>query len=300
MTLAVLCPGQGGQRAGLFDGLALADRVADVVAPFEGRGDPRMFDNAIAQPALCAFQMATWSRLGPRLAAVAVEPALFAGYSVGELAAHGCAGAFGFDDTIALARSRADAMDAASRDGDGLVAVRGLGRLDVEASCARHGASIAIVNDDDQYVVGGSAATLDAVVVDATARGARTRRLPVAVAAHTPLLESAATAFRRRLEALPWSAPSAPIVAGIDGAVVRDRGRAIDALSRQVATTVRWSQCMDSVVERGATVCLELGPGNALARLMRERHPDLAVRSVSDFRSLDAVVEWVARNGAGR
>ncbi|HMW30687.1 MAG TPA: ACP S-malonyltransferase, partial [Plasticicumulans sp.] len=46
---------------------------------------------------------------------------------------------------------------------------------------------------------------------------------------------------------------------------------------------------------RGCTVLLELGPGSGLSRMARDRHPELAARSVADFRSLDGAAGWVAR-----
>jgi [acyl-carrier-protein] S-malonyltransferase len=52
---------------------------------------------------------------------------------------------------------------------------------------------------------------------------------------------------------------------------------------------------MDAAAESGVTVALELGPGAALSRMLRTRHPDIACRSVSEFRSLDGIVGWLER-----
>ncbi len=308
MSLAVLCSGQGGQNPSMFDiveaepdaGPLIAQASAcagfDVVAATR-RTDagPSMFDNAIAQPLICAFQDIVWSLLAPRLTAAGVSMSLCAGYSVGELASHACAGSLSSADTIALARLRAAVMDDASGTDDGLAAVRGLSRRELDALVASSGAFVAIVNGDDHFVVGGVASALDALVHSVDARGGTAQRLPVRVAAHTPLLRTAVDPFRAGLERRTWMAPTVPVVAGIDGAMVRDRALAIDALARQIAEPVRWADCMDGLVERGATTCLELGPGNALARMIRDRHPQLAARSVADFRSLGAVIAWVAR-----
>jgi [acyl-carrier-protein] S-malonyltransferase len=43
-------------------------------------------------------------------------------------------------------------------------------------------------------------------------------------------------------------------------------------------------------------VFLELGPGDALARIARERFPELAIRSVADFRGVDGAAAWVGKN----
>ena len=55
---------------------------------------------------------------------------IVAGYSVGEVAAWGVAGLLGATDTLDLVARRAEAMDAASPPGDGLLFVRGLSRDD--------------------------------------------------------------------------------------------------------------------------------------------------------------------------
>jgi [acyl-carrier-protein] S-malonyltransferase len=52
---------------------------------------------------------------------------------------------------------------------------------------------------------------------------------------------------------------------------------------------------MDACVERGVTVALELGPGAALSRMLRERHPQLQCRSLADFRSLAGALAWLRR-----
>ncbi|MFO1357522.1 MAG: ACP S-malonyltransferase, partial [Plasticicumulans sp.] len=70
---------------------------------------------------------------------------------------------------------------------------------------------------------------------------------------------------------------------------------ALRTLPAQIAQTVDWAACTDALVERGCTVLLELGPGSGLSRMARDRHPELAARSVADFRSLDGAAGWVAR-----
>jgi len=67
-------------------------------------------------------------------------------------------------------------------------AIHGLKRDTLDPICKAHGAYVAIVNGEDQMLVGGTRKALDAVVHDAQVAGAeRTKMLPVAVASHTPL-----------------------------------------------------------------------------------------------------------------
>lgn len=292
MALGILCPGQGGQHAGMLDILSGYPEAAAILAALGTMPTPdEAFANRVAQPLVCAVEAATWAVLRDRLPA----PVAIAGYSVGELAAHHCAGGLGAAEMVALARRRAELMDAACPVTTGLVAVAGLALDQVAALAGEHGVEVSIVNDRDRVVVGG---TRDAIASfgHAVARlGAKVTDLPVAIASHTSLMRPAVESFRRLLDESSLAAPVVPVLAGIDGVPVYTRKRAIDTLAAQVARTVEWASCLEGMAEMGCSVLLELGPGNALARMARERLPHLAIRSVSEFQSLDGVVSWTNR-----
>lgn len=301
MSLGILCSGQGNQHPDMFQLLegdsagAVLDEAArtcgvDFRAAVKSGAD--IYANRFAQPLICAAQAAAWSELS----AVLPIPTVFAGYSVGELAAYGCAGALGLSETIKLAQRRAELMDFASPPGCGLLAVQGIYREAVQAVCERHGLHIAIVNGVDHFVIGGDSDNLQHAAADAGARGARTVQLKVAVPAHTPMLSKAVPEFESALRASALSRPAVPVLAGIDCALVRDRETAIEALSKQLAQRIEWSSCLETALEMGVSVLLELGPGCALARMARQAYPKLSVRSVAEFRSLEGVAAWVRRS----
>lgn len=224
-----------------------------------------------------------------------------AGYSVGELAAWGVARLLDNRGVFNLAVQRAAAMDKATTQPSGLAAIRGLKRDRLDPICKAHGAYIAIVNADDQMLVGGTRDALDAVVHDARVAGAaRTTMLPVHVAGHTPLLADASARFRETLAKthLPADVPSdIRLLSGIDGDTVFDVRMGADKLARQIQQTVDWASCMESCRAAGVTRAIELGPGNALARLMHEFMPDSDVHSLSEFHALTGLEHWVEANG---
>lgn len=304
MSLALLCPGQGAQHPAMFGYVAdvpAATAVLDAAArvlgtdPLALAGEDRRYDNALAQPLVCAATLANWAALAPQLPA----PSLVLGYSIGELAAHAVAGGLDAGSCLALAAQRAQRMDAASRDGDGLIAVQGLRRREAETLCAQTGLYLAIVNGEDHVILGGHGDALLRGEREARAQRARATRLPVAVASHTPLLASAAQAFAAVLADSPIAAPRLPLLAGTDGHRIGGREDAIAALSAQLATTLDWAGTMRQAVERGARVFLELGPGGALARIARELAPQCQARSVEEFGSLAAAAAW-ARQAQAR
>ena len=300
MSLGILCPGQGDQSPGMFELLkdeAEAQTILALCHQVTGR-DPRQATleqlqvNRVAQPALCTFQLAVWTVLRKHLPA----PRVLAGYSLGELAAYGCAGALEPEQVLRLAMRRAAVMDSAFASPGGLAAVRGLTRSRVQALCTVHGVEIAIVNDTDRFIVGGSAAGLSAFEREAAAAGAKVTPLKVQTPSHIHAMQAAVPKFHAALNEACWHPFAAPVLAGTSGATVFTRAGAIDALARQIAQRVDWAACVDALLEMGCKVLLELGPGNGLSRMIRDRLPDMEVRSVADFSSLKGVVTWVRRS----
>jgi [acyl-carrier-protein] S-malonyltransferase len=298
--LALLCPGQGGQHPAMLDLAAASPTGAEALrgcADALGwdpvararRGGEGVYANAVAQPLVCAAEVATWAALRGALPA----PALVLGYSLGELAAYACAGALAPEAAVGLAVERAAAMDAASPAGAGLLALRGLSLARASALAAAAGAEIAIVNGPDHVVAGGGAAALAALEAWAPGEGATAVRIPVLVPAHTALLRAAVAPFAAALGRSPLAAPAVPVLAGTTALPVTTRDGAIAALSAALAGRIEWARCLSAAAEHGATVFLELGPGAALAKMAAELLPDAAVRSVEDFRSVAGVARWV-------
>lgn len=303
MGLCLLCPGQGSQSPEMFAPLLADASLAPHLAHLSGglewdamavARDPRTcFENRYAQPLVCLYALTVAAALRERQ----IDPALVAGYSVGELAAYGVAGALPADEVIAAATARAKAMDDCTPPDCGMLAVRGVRRVELEALAAATGVDVAIRNGDDHAVLAGSRANL-AVLAHGFAQqgGAHVVSLPITVPAHSPTLRPAVEVFAATLRRLHWRRTPVAVIAGIDAKIVRDAPRAVDTLSRQVAATIEWARVMDVAVETGASVFFEVGPGSALGRMLYERHPEVPARSLADFSSLDGAVAWLRRN----
>lgn len=305
---AILCSGQGGQGRDMFALLADAPQAEPVFAAAKerlGGIDPRdlvrqqsdaaIHADRIGQILCCTQAMAAWSIMENIIA----PPLLVAGYSVGELASWGVAGVMSPDQILDLAVARATAMDEATLEPSGLAAIRGLSRATLEPLCAAHGAFIAIINAADQLLVGGTHAALMALLPEAERAGAlHCTMLPVAVASHTPLLASASAIFRQKLRDAKLGGrlrPDIRLLSGIDGMTVFSVSDGLDKLALQIRQTVDWQGCMESCRAAGVSKIIELGPGAALARLIREPIPAGDIHSLAEFHSRDGFLRWVAR-----
>ena len=308
MTLAILCSGQGPQHPAMFALTGHTQEAAELFAHaatlLDGR-DPRAMVQTEAPSTLhrnregqilCALQTLAAAAM---LRAAWPRRLVIAGYSVGEVAAWGVAGLVDPRTTLDLVARRAEAMDASSAPGDGLLFVRGLSRPNVDDLCLRHDAAIAIVNPGDAYVLAGGGDALGALAEDAKGQGAtRVVRVAVDVASHSARLAAASVAFRKALDEAPMrSGPDAGVrlLSGIDGSPVLDVGAASDKLAAQISQTVQWSACLDGCLEAGASQVLELGPGRTLADMVAGVWPNVPAHSLEDFRTPEGARAWLTR-----
>lgn len=297
-----LWSGQGGQRVEHVERLrsvlapdlreAWERALVDAGAPAGRLDEAAITRNRVAQPTLVAFQLAAWAALGRELP----PPAVVAGYSIGEIAACAAAGGLDAADAVALAATRAGLMDEAADAPSGLAAVLGLASDELAPICERHGAALAIRNGPRHFVIGGPRPALEAVIRDASAAGAtRAWPLPVTTPAHTRFVESAVPRFAAALAAAARGPLRVPMLSAIDASRLRSAQDVVSALSRQLATMLDWEACMDAVAETQPDAVVEIGPGNALARMLAEAAPHIPVRSLDDFRDPAAAIAWAAR-----
>lgn len=307
MTLAILLSGQGGQHPEMFAltaDLPEAQAVFAAATPLLGR-DPRdlvrsgedLHANRTGQILCCVAGLAAWTLVR----AAAPARSVVVGYSIGDLAAFGCAGLFAPETVLDLAAARAEAMDAAAGPGYGLAGLRGLPAARFFALAATHACHPAIRNAADSVVVGGRVEALDALCAEALAAGAaRAVRLPVHIPSHTPLLAEASARFAERLAQAPLATPPRPgprLLSGLDGAAVFRPEAGLPKLAAQISQALDWAACLEGIAEFGATRVLELGPGHALATMARAALPDARIHALEDFRTAAGLVQWI-RDGA--
>jgi [acyl-carrier-protein] S-malonyltransferase len=264
---ALLFPGQGSQtpdmrelverhRPDLLE-LARAEVGDDL---FERAGDGTRW----AQPAIFCAALAGFDVLRDR-----VEPDLMAGHSLGEIAALAAAGAVTAEDGLRLVAARGRLMqEAAERAADGgMMAVRARERTSVERVAEEGGLTVANDNAPDQLVLSGPDDGLAAAEEQLREAGVRVKRLPVAGAFHSPLMEPAVEPFRAVVLETELREPRVPVLSCVTAQPFDDvRERLVQALTHPV----RWLDVMRALQERGVTRFVDTGPGRVLANLVRK------------------------------
>ncbi len=222
-----------------------------------------------AQPAIFCASLAGWEDLG--------RPAgdFMAGHSLGELGALVAAGSLRESDGLELVALRGRLMqEAGERAGDGgMLALMGRRAAERAPELAdAHGLTVANDNSPQQVVLSGARSALPAAAAAASELGLRPMELDVTGAFHSPMMASAAPAFRAALEHVEVSPPSVTVVSAVTAQPFDDvRRRLLEALTQPV----RWRETMLALQTLGAERFIEVGPGRVLSGLAKRTVADV-------------------------
>jgi [acyl-carrier-protein] S-malonyltransferase len=201
-----------------------------------------------------------------------------AGHSLGEIASLAAAGSIPWEAALLLVKERGRVMAETAGEHVGMIAIVGLQEAQIEAireQAATLGKLwIANRNADVQFVLSGEMTAVEEAERLALAAGARRALiLTIPLAAHTPLMEAAAAAFRKAVDMLPLKAPSIPILANASGEALRTVAALQEELRQQMMRQVDWARTMVSMRAMKVKTVVELGPGRVLASLAAKHIP---------------------------
>ncbi len=286
--VAFLFPGQGAQRPNMARALyraegtfrAILDRCAEALTPAlgfdlcevlfpEAGGEEaaaaRLDRTDLAQPALFAVEYAMarqWQAWG-------VRPAALLGHSIGELVAACLAGVFSLGDALSLVAARGRLM--ASLPGGAMLSVP-RGEAEVRELLRTAGGSLALaaVNAPEFVTVSGPHDEIEAFRTRLAAAGIEGRSLHTSHAFHSSAMDSILAPFAAAVGQVRLSPPKIPVISNVTGAWLTPEQATDPAYwARQLRETVRFADGVALLVDEGAFLPLEVGPGRSLSSLMR-------------------------------
>jgi [acyl-carrier-protein] S-malonyltransferase len=297
MSRILLFPGQGSQYVGMGKALAgafppakrLLERANAVLGfdlgdiLFNGPED-KLMRTDVTQPAIFTVSMMAMEIVDSEQ----VPYDYVAGHSLGEYSALCAAGAFSFEDGLALVRLRGQLMAQAGDKSPGaMAAILGLEADKLNAvlkDAAPAGVAVAAnYNSPSQIVISGSVSGVQAAAKLAETAGAKkVVMLAVSGAFHSPLMEFAVPGLKEGLAKVKIQSPRVPLISNVEAQPVTDAESIRALLLRQLTSPVRWVESMQKALSLDAKEALEVGPGKVLMGLARGISRDMKVTPVEN------------------
>jgi [acyl-carrier-protein] S-malonyltransferase len=220
-----------------------------------------------------------------------------AGHSVGEVSAAAIANVLTDTQAMQLVNVRAKAMAqaAASSEVTSMAAVLGGEVETVIARLNELGLSAANYNGAGQIVAAGSKAGIDKLVAEGPS-GSKVIPLSVAGAFHTSYMLPAVSELQSFTSSLDISNPEINLWSNQSGQLVSEGNEFVNLLVGQVANSVRWDLCMESMVNAGVTAVIEVSPAGTLAGLAKRGMPGVEIVALKEPRDLEAAQDLLNRS----
>lgn len=285
--IAFLFPGQGSQFVGMGREFVENDDAARGLFTMAGEisGYPieqlclegpieELTRTAHLQPAVTALNLICIDALRKS----GVTPDCVAGHSLGEYSALYAAGVLSAEDTLRLVTERGRLMEREANRNPGVM--HAILKLTIDQVMAvvdkvkdKGIITAANHNSEQQVVLSGEAAPLEAAAEIVAEEGGRAIPLPVSGAWHSDLVAGAVEDFSAFMEGVEFNNPQTSLLFNVTAAEEHDPAMIRSIMSRQIASTVRWFDIMNELMARGVRTFVEVGPKNVLSGLAKKIIP---------------------------
>lgn len=302
--IAFIYPGQGAQICGMgkdfYEQTEIGKRVYDLASELLGFSVPdlcftendRLDISEYTQAAMVTTSIAMTKVLESK----GVKPDVTAGLSLGEYCALYTAGVMSEADAITTVRERGILMQEAVPAGQGaMAAILAMEAKTIEAVIADIAdVQIANYNCPGQIVISGKKEAVETACEKLKEAGAkRTIMLNVSGPFHSGMLVGAGEKLGKVLEGVTVNTPVIPYVANVTAAFVTDKAEVKPLLTKQVSSSVKWQQSVETMLADGVDTFIEIGPGKTLAGFIKKIDRTVKVLNIEKLEDVDKVVEEV-------
>ncbi len=246
-----------------------------------------------AQPAIFTTSLAIWEVI--KLHHADLQPSATCGLSLGEFSALVAARALSFEEGLKLVRKRGEWMhEAGSKNPGTMCSVVGLDEKGCEAVAEACGVQIANYNSPEQIVLSGNKQGIEKAMALAKEKGAK-KVIPLKVsgAFHSKLMDSVQSKLAGALPDVKLLPPQIEFIPNVTASFVNNIEEIRAHLAKQVTHSVRWTQTLRFIRDKGLRLALEMGPGKVLKGLAKRILEDFTVHSVESPADIHGVLSFL-------
>ncbi|OYX93595.1 MAG: hypothetical protein B7Y76_11580, partial [Sphingobacteriia bacterium 35-40-5] len=284
--LAFIFPGQGAQFSRMGKGLyadepvfkEAIDHCANILSNYMEvdirnilypiAEDPIVLEKIhltqYAQPAIFIVEYA----LAKLCQSWGFEPNYFLGHSIGEYVAAHLAGVFSLEDALMLIANRGQLMS--EMPNGSMLAVKTDKQTIVQhlpKDC-----SIAAINSPKSIVVAGPLESIHQLSATLSQLEIPNSILKTSHAFHSAMMEPMLDAFQAKLEKVQFYPPSMPIISTLTGEIVEASLLCQPQYwVKQIRSTVVFSDAVETLLNTGVGLAMEIGPGNVTSKLLMQQ-----------------------------
>jgi len=299
---AFIFPGQGAQYYGMgkdfYECFSSCRQVYEKAAAATGLDvaalcfteNEQLNQTEYTQIAILTTEAAILKRIGE----LDIRADVCAGLSLGEYGALIATGCLRMEDAFKLIRQRGILMQNSYPTGGAMSAVLGLDAERIEQICeaAQGIVSVANYNCPGQSVITGEASAVAAAGEALKNAGAK-RIVPLKVSGpfHSVLMEQAGNGLKAVLEEVELHDLQIPYVPNVTAQYCTGKETVKELLIRQVSSSVRWQQSIESMIQNGVDTFIEIGPGKTLSGFLKKINPAVNTLNISEVSDLEQFIK---------
>ena len=300
--IAFIFPGQGAQYVGIgrdfYEAVPVCREVIDKASEISGvdlkkicfEENQEINITEYTQIAMLAVEAAILKALEEK--GITADAA--GGLSLGEYGALIASGAMSMEDAFAVVRKRGIYMQEAVPTGGAMSAVLGAEASLIEEICEKTEGIVSIANYNcpGQIVITGEAEAVAKASESLKEAGVK-RIVPLKVSGpfHSKMLTGAGEKLGEVLKDVQLSPVQIPYTTNVTAEYVTDSSQIKELLVAQVSSSVRWQQCVETMIADGVDTFVEIGPGKTLAGFMRKISRNVTTLNVQTLEDFEKVVQ---------
>lgn len=232
-----------------------------------------------------------------KVESMGIKPDYTIGLSLGEYNALVASKVLSFEEAVQVVRQRGILMQNAVPVGLGtMAAVLGAKKEFIEQVCEDTKGIVGIANYNcpGQIVISGEVEAFKQASEALKEQGVK-RVIPLKVSGpfHSKMLEQAGQKLLEVLDTVELKNPEIPYVANVNAQIITKVQRIKELLAQQVASSVRFEQSIERLMEEGVTTFIEMGPGKTLSGFVKKINRNVNVIQIEKVEDLEKLKEIV-------